>query len=142
MAGGIRDLFLFKDITLLSGFVAIFVAALIANLTVDQFHLSFDAQPVAHTQHLWNFLGMLVVGFGSVLLGGCPLRQLILSGEGNTDSAMTILGFAAGAAFAHNFNLASSATGATTGGKVVVITALVSLTLIAFFATFKKKENK
>lgn len=142
MAGGIRDLFLFKDITLLSGFVAIFVAALIANLAVGQFHLSFEGQPVAHTQHLWNFLGMSVVGFGSVLLGGCPLRQLILSGEGNTDSAMTILGFAVGAAFAHNFSLASSGAGATTGGKISVIVALVILTLIAFFGTFKKGENK
>lgn len=142
MAGGIRDLFLFKDITLLLGFLAIFAAALIANLAVGKFQLGFEGQPVAHTQQLWNFLGMSIVGFGSVLLGGCPLRQLILSGEGNTDSAMTILGFAAGAAFAHNFSLASSGAGATTGGKISVIVALVILTLIAFFGTFKKGENK
>lgn len=142
MAGGIRDLFLFKDVTLLLGFLAIFVAALIANLAVFKFQLGFEGQPVAHTQQLWNFLGMSVVGFGSVLLGGCPLRQLILSGEGNTDSAMTILGFAAGAAFAHNFSLASSGAGATTGGKAAVIAGLVILTLIAFFGTFKKGDNK
>lgn len=142
MAGGIRDLFLFKDITLLLGFLAIFAAALIANLAVGKFQLGFEGQPVAHTQQLWNFLGMSIVGFGSVLLGGCPLRQLILSGEGNTDSAMTILGFAAGAAFAHNFSLASSGAGATAGGKAVVIIGLVILTLIAFFGTFKKGENK
>lgn len=142
MAGGIRDLFLFKDVTLLLGFLAIFAAALIANLAVGKFQLGFEGQPVAHTQHLWNFLGMSIVGFGSVLLGGCPLRQLILSGEGNTDSAMTILGFAAGAAFAHNFSLASSGAGATAGGKAIVIIGLVILTLIAFFGTFKKGENK
>ena len=33
---------------------------------------------------------MVLVGWGSVLLGGCPLRQLILAGEGNTDSAVTV----------------------------------------------------
>ena len=41
-------------------------------------------QPIAHSSHLWNLLGMVLVGWGSVLLGGCPLRQLILAGEGNT----------------------------------------------------------
>ena len=35
---------------------------------------------------------MALVGWGSVLLGGCPLRQLILAGEGNGDSAVTVLG--------------------------------------------------
>lgn len=142
MAGGFRDMFLFKDFTLILGFVAIFAAALIANLAVGKFHLSFDGQPIAHTQHLWNFLSMGVVGFGSVLLGGCPLRQLILSGEGNTDSALTILGFTAGAAFAHNFSLASSGAGTTAGGRVSVIVAIVILTLIAWFGTYRKGERE
>ena len=142
MAGGFRDMFLFKDFTLILGFIAIFVAALIANLAVGKFHLGFAGQPVAHTQHLWNFLSMGVVGLGSVLLGGCPLRQLILSGEGNTDSALTILGFAAGAAFAHNFALASSGAGTTIGGRVSVIIAFVILTLIAYLGTYRKGENK
>ena len=43
-------------------------------------------------------MGMLLVGFGCVLLGGCPLRQLVLSGEGNSDSAVTVLGLIVGAA--------------------------------------------
>ena len=37
--------------------------------------------------------------------------QPILAGEGNTDSAVTVLGLMAGAAFAHNFGLASSGEG-------------------------------
>ena len=49
-----------------------------------------------------------MVGWGSVLLGGCPLRQLILAGEGNADSAITVLGMIAGAATSHNFGLAGS----------------------------------
>ena len=54
------------------------------------FNLSFDKQPIAHTDGIWNFLGMLLAGFGCVLLGGCPLRQLVLAGEGNSDSAITV----------------------------------------------------
>jgi hypothetical protein len=43
----------------------------------------------------WIFTAMAVVGFGSVLLGGCPFRQLVLAGQGNTDSALTVAGMAA-----------------------------------------------
>ena len=43
---------------------------------------------------------MVIVGWGSVLLGGCPLRQLILAGRGNGDSAVTVFGMIVGAAFA------------------------------------------
>ena len=89
------------------------------------FKLGFESQPVAHMDWLWNALGMLLVGFACVLLGGCPLRQLVLAGEGNTDSALTVIGLLLGAAFAHNFGLASSANGPTDNGKIAVIIGLV-----------------
>ena len=79
---------------------------------------------------LWNALGMLLVGFACVLLGGCPLRQLVLAGEGNTDSALTVVGLLLGAAFAHNFGLASSAAGPTDNGKIAVIIGLIVVIII------------
>ncbi|MGB4667246.1 MAG: YedE family putative selenium transporter, partial [bacterium] len=121
MVGGIRDLVMFRDWHLLSGFLAIFVAALAANLAFGTFNLGFTGQPIAHNDGLWNFLGMVLAGVGSVLLGGCPLRQLILSAEGNIDSVITVLGMAAGAATAHNFGLAASAEGPTANGKIAVL---------------------
>lgn len=147
MVGGFRDLFLLKDGTLLFGFIAIFVAALVMNLATGNFKLGFTGQPVAHSAHLWNFLGMVVVGLGCTMLGGCPLRQLILAGEGNSDSAITVLGLLMGAAFAHNFSLAGvagsadSVGGPGTNGKVAVILCLVILVGIACAKTFKKKEK-
>ena len=147
MVAGIRDLVLFKDWKLLLGFVTIIIAALIGNIATGNFNLGFSGQPVAHSVHLWNFMGMLVVGFGSVLLGGCPLRQLILTGEGNTDSAVTVLGYIAGAAFAHNFSLAGSAAsaesigGPSINGKVAVILGLVVMLVIATLNTAKAKKN-
>ena len=107
---------------------------------MGSFTLGFENQPVAHTDALWNFLGMLLVGFASVLLGGCPLRQLILSGEGNTDSAVTSLGLLVGAAFCHNFALASSAAGPTPNGKVAVIIGIVVAVAIAFANLSQKQE--
>ena len=68
-----------------------------------------------------------------MLLGGCPLRQLILASEGNIDSVITVIGLAAGAAVAHNFGLASSAAGPTANGQIAVIIGFVVILAIAFF---------
>lgn len=133
MVGGIRDLILFKDWYLLSGFLAIIITVTIGNLAFGFYKFGFEAQPIAYNDGLWNFLGMVVVGLGSVLLGGCPLRQLILSGEGNIDSVITVLGMFVGAAFCHNFSLASSAKGPTGNGKVAVIICFALLACIGYF---------
>lgn len=133
MVGGSRDMMLFKDNYLLLGFVSIIVVSFIGNIYLGFFNLGFAGQPVAHTDGLWNFLGMAVVGWGSVLLGGCPLRQLILSGEGNTDSVVSVMGMIAGASIAHNFGLASSPAGATLNGQIAVIIIFVFLGIVSYF---------
>lgn len=145
MVGGIRDVVLCREPKLLMGFGAILVSALVCNLILNGvgeatfFHLGFKGQPIAHTDGLWNCLGMLLVGFGCVLLGGCPLRQLVMSGEGNSDSAVTVLGLIVGAAFCHNFGLASSADGPTAAGKIAVLLGIAVVLVIACLNTFKKK---
>ncbi len=130
---GNRDAMMFKDFTMLWGFLAVIVTTIVGNIILGKFHLSFADQPVAHTDGLWNFLGMALVGWGSVLLGGCPLRQLILTGEGNTDAAITVTGFAFGAAICHNFSLASSGKGPTVNGMIAVVAGFVVLTIIGLF---------
>ena len=84
---------------------------LIFNLATGRFVLGFNTPGIiAHSNHLWNILGMYAVGFAAVLAGGCPLRQLILAGQGSSDSAVTVLGMFFAAALCHNFGLASSGT--------------------------------
>ncbi len=143
MVGGIRDVVMFKDAKLLYGFVAIFVVILVGNIALGNFTgFSTQSQPIAHSSHLWNFLGMTIVGWGSVLLGGCPLRQLILAGEGNADSAVTVFGMIVGAAFAHNWGFAGSADsvaedgtyvvgGISDKGKIAVVVILAALLVIS-----------
>lgn len=138
--GGFRDLIMLKDPHLFWGGLAIFVAALIFNLAAGKFTLSFADQPIAHTEWLWNLLPMVGVGFGSVLLGGCPMRQLVLSGTGNIDSTITLFGFLVGAAFSHNFSLASSAAGSTPGGRIATIVSLLVMLIIGF-AYSRKSAN-
>ncbi|WP_295582267.1 YedE family putative selenium transporter [uncultured Oscillibacter sp.] len=141
MVGGIRDAVLFREWKLLAGLAAVLLGALACNLILTAatggtyFSLGFSGQPVAHTDGLWNFLGMLLTGLGCVLLGGCPLRQLVLAGEGNTDSAVAVLGMVLGAACAHNFGLASSAEGPTAHGKIAVALGLAAALAIACLHT-------
>lgn len=153
-AGSIRDVILMKNFDLLSIIATLFAVMTIYNIATGNFHLSFSGQPIAHSQHLWNILGMYVVGFAAVLAGGCPLRQLILAGQGSSDSAVTFLGMLLGAAFAHNFNLVGSAAKAATAtdaavpggpampGKIAVIVCIVLLFVIAATNLRRKKEAK
>lgn len=120
MAGGLRDAFLLRDFRLLSGFLAIWITVTVGNLILGSYNLSALSQPVAHSQYLWSFLGMALAGWGSILLGGCPLRQLILAGEGNGDSAVTVFGMIVGAAVSHNFGLAGAADSVAENGTYVV----------------------
>jgi YedE family putative selenium metabolism protein len=137
--GGWRDLFLSGDTYLFSGLAAFFVAALVTNYAAGNFgaagiyHWGFDGQPAAMTDHLWNFLGMTLVGLAVTLVGGCPLRQLTLTGEGDTDASVTVLGLVAGAALAHNFSIASSGKGTGLWGPTAVIIGLIFCVLVGFF---------
>ncbi|WP_353893179.1 YedE family putative selenium transporter [Proteinivorax hydrogeniformans] len=137
MAGGIRDVLMIKDFHMVSGFIGILVAALITNIAIGKFNLGFAEQNVAHTEHIWNFLGLALVGFCAILLGGCPLRQLILAGQGNLDAATTVLGLIVGGAVVHNFGTAASPAGVPTNGKIGVVICFIILAVIVF--THSKK---
>ena len=132
MVGGIRNSVMFRDFGLISGFLAILIAVIIGNLILGKFNLGFEGQPIAHTDGVWNFLGMALVGWLSVLLGGCPLRQLVLAGEGSADSTITVLGMMVGAALCHNFGLASSANGPTQNGIIAVVIGFVVVAIVSF----------
>ena len=141
MVGGIRDAVLFRDFRLISAFAATILAVLIGNLALQKFTPGFTDQPIAHTEWLWNLLGMVLVGWGSVLLGGCPLRQLILAGEGNTDSAVTVTGFIVGAAISHNFGLASSGAGIGTGPVAAAVAVGFAVLAVISVTNMQKLEG-
>lgn len=152
-AGSIRDVILMKNFDLFSVIAGLFVVMLIFNIATGRFVLGFNTPGIiAHSDHLWNILGMYVVGFAAVLAGGCPLRQLILAGQGSSDAAVTVAGMFVGAALCHNLGLAASGTalnpetkGLVAGavplnGKVACVICIVVCFIIAF--TNKRKETK
>lgn len=143
-AGGFRDAMLIKDYHFLWGILGIFVFNLIGNLILNpsSFNFGFLDQPVAHNNHIWNFLGMTLTGIASILLGGCPVRQTILAGEGDSDAAITVLGLIVGAALTHNFGIASSPKGVTTNGKIAVIIGFIVVFAIGFSVVREQQKLK
>jgi len=117
--------------------LALIAFAFLTSLILGQFHPGFAKQPVAHTAHLWNFGGMVLAGLAFCLAGGCPGRQLFMAGEGDGDAAVFVLGMIVGAAFAHNFGLASSPKGVGPHGVAAVIIGLLVCTF--FGLTMRQK---
>ncbi|MGQ9600599.1 MAG: YedE family putative selenium transporter [Anaerolineae bacterium] len=132
--GALRDVILMRDFHLISGVGALLVVAFITNLILGQVKFGFVGQPVAHSNYLWNFLGMALAGLAFTLAGGCPGRQLFLSGEGDGDAGIFVLGMIVGAGFSHNWALAGSPDkvvegavqvgGLTPAGMVAVVLGL------------------
>lgn len=144
-AGGIRDVILMKNFDLLLVVGGLFAVMLVFNIATGRFILAMNTPGIiAHSDTPWNILGMYTVGFAAVLAGGCPLRQLILAGQGSSDSAVTVLGMFFGAALCHNLGLASSGTAlnpetkevvagaVTNNGKIACIICIAVCFVIAF----------
>ena len=135
--GGWRDIFLAKDFYLFSGLAAFLVGVLVTNYVVGNFaaggllgsphgdifyHWGFTKQAIALpyvdiakgatalSQYIWTFLGFVLVGLAATQMGGCPLRNLAMAGEGDTDAGVSVLGYIAGGAIAVNFLVSSSSS--------------------------------
>lgn len=137
--GALRDVMLTRDFHLISGVLALLVFAFATNVILGQFKPGFEGQPVAHTNHLWNFLGMSLSGLAFALAGGCPGRQLFLSGEGDNDAGIFVLGMIVGAGISHTFAMASSPKGVAAFGPVAVIFGIVFCLIIGFTMIQKAK---
>lgn len=139
ITGGISRFFLWgpreftvcpKTTGLAVGMTSFFLFALVASLLTGQFSAGWYGQPSSNDSHLWNFLGMFIVGFGSVLIRGCPFRQLISAGQGDTDAGAAVLGMLTGAALVQNWGLSGNAAGTPFEGKVAVLFSLCFLFII------------
>ncbi|MFQ5646782.1 MAG: YedE family putative selenium transporter [bacterium] len=131
IVGSLRNYMLARDRSLMTGLILLVIFATVTNMLLGLFHLGMYDQPGSHLDHIWSFGGMFLTGFSAVIVGGCPLRQLILAGEGNADSGITTLGMLTAAAMVHNWNIVSSTSGATFNGKITVMLGIALCFLIA-----------
>lgn len=117
--GGLRDLLLTGDTTLLRGLIALFVAAWLAypltiilqpaqapNLVEQTEQLASPQDPSVITEEeqfqlpfeltmleLVIFVSAIGVGFVSLLVDGCPFRQHVLAGQGWREPRFYLVGF-------------------------------------------------
>lgn len=123
--GGFRDLFLFKQTRLFFGYMALIAFSfigylifwLIAPHIIDGFYWSANQanpfQPIpgsipglsVASYVILALVGGFGMGFLGVILGGCPLRQVVMASEGNRKSIFFIVGMCIGAIIYHGFIL-------------------------------------
>jgi YedE family putative selenium metabolism protein len=127
--GPIRDLIMWRSPAKLVGIGGLVAGALVVNAALGQLRVGFAGQPVAHADALANFAAMALAGLAAVLMGGCPLRQLVMAGEGDADAGGALAGMVAGALFAHGAGVASSPKGPASGA-LPLLAALTAVTLL------------
>ena len=129
ITGSVRDILLMgRRAPLLWGGSAFLGTAFLTSFATGRFHPGFAGQPGSHQEYLWSFLGMALVGGLSVLIGGCPFRQLVKSGEGDTDATLVVAGMFIGGALVQAWGLAATTAGVPVAGKLAVLTGLLFLT--------------
>jgi YedE family putative selenium metabolism protein len=122
ITGSVRDTFLMgRRSPGLWGLFAFLTAALAFNAATGKFNPGLYGQPGAHLDYLWSFLGMGLVGWVSVLIGGCPFRQLIKAGEGDADAGLVVVGMFLGGALVQSWGIAATAAGVPLVGKAAVL---------------------
>ncbi|MHB8789396.1 MAG: YedE family putative selenium transporter [Desulfobulbaceae bacterium] len=139
ITGGIARIFLWgprevmncpRSTGLLISLASFFGFALAANLLTGQFNLGLQDQPSSNPSFGWTFLGMFMVGFGSVLIRGCPLRQLIAAGQGDNDAGAAVMGMLVGAALVQNWGMSGNAEGTPLAGQIAILAGLCLLCLV------------
>jgi YedE family putative selenium metabolism protein len=139
ITGGIARIFLWgprevmncpRSTGMLVSIVTFFMVALVASLLTGQFSFGLHGQPSSNDSYGWAFLGMLMVGFGSVLIRGCPLRQLVAAGQGDNDAGAAVIGMLVGAAMVVNWNLGGTSTGTPPSAQIAVLVGISLLFII------------
>jgi len=131
VTGSIKNAALLRDFREGAGTVAFLLAALLLNALLGKFSPTVLLEPGAHTDILWAFLAMAMVGFGAILISGCPFRQLVLAGSGDMDAAAAVAGMLLAASFSVAFGVGSSPAGVTGAGKLAVLAGWVFFLALA-----------
>ena len=76
---------------------------------------------------------MGLVGWLSVIIGGCPFRQIIKAGEGDADAGMVVLGMLVGGGLVQSWDIAATAAGVSLYGKVAVLVGILFVLINSLF---------
>ena len=131
VTGGVRTAALTRDFREAAGPVAFLLAALLLNLFTGAFSPTLSLEPGAHTDLPWAFLALAMVGFGAILVNGCPFRQLVRASSGDLDAVAAVAGMVLAAALSVRWGIGSSPAGVTAAGKIAVLLGGVFFLVLA-----------
>lgn len=142
ITGSLRDsLLMGRRSPLFWGFIAFLVGTVATSLLTGQFRYGLYGQPGAHVDFFWSFLGMLLVGWLSTLIGGCPFRQLVKAGEGDADAGLVVIGMLLGGGLVQTWGIAATAAGVALPGKVAVLSGLAFIMLLSLLSRERGAEQ-
>ncbi len=130
ITGNIGNFLAARDWKIASGVFAMFGSAVIVSLLLGSFHPGIEAQPGSNLAYSWSFLGMGLVGVTSVMIGGCPFRQVVLASQGSADAAACVAGMLAGAALVQTWGIGSTNVGPTPAGKIAALASLAFVLIV------------
>lgn len=136
VTGGVRTAALARDFREAAGPGAFLFAALAVNLFTGNFTPTLSLEPGAHTDLPWAFLALGMVGFGAILVNGCPFRQLVRASSGDLDAAAAVAGMVLAAGLSVRLGIGSSPAGVTAAGKIAV---LLGFAFFLALAAWKRK---
>lgn len=137
ITGSVKNAVVARDFRDALGAAAFLLVALALSAARGSFSPTLAFEPGAHTDLLWAFLAMAVVGFGAILLSGCPFRQLVLAAGGDLDACAGVAGMLLGASLSVSLGIASSPDGVTSAGKLAVLAGAVF-----FLAAARRKAGR
>ncbi|MGP0073292.1 MAG: YedE family putative selenium transporter [Bryobacteraceae bacterium] len=141
ITGNIGNFLAARDYKMASGVLAMLGSAVIVSLLLGSFHPGFDAQPGSNLAYGWSFLGMGLVGITSVLIGGCPFRQVVLASQGSTDAAAAVLGMLGGAALVQTWSIGSTNVGPTPAGKIATLLSFAFILIMGLVLRMRESEQ-
>lgn len=135
-----RQIFL-GDRKMLIGAAVLMAGYAVVSLATGRFQFGLENQPAAHGDWLWSLLAVMLVGLTGVMVGGCPVRQIVMTGEGNGDAFVTVAGLLIGGAMAQTFGIASTGAGTTPTGRGAVIIGLITAIVFAAYVTWRRRKH-
>jgi YedE family putative selenium metabolism protein len=138
ITGSLRNAALLRDFREGAGTLAFLGAVMAFNVAGGTFNPTLAYEPGAHTDLLWAFLALAMVGLGATLIAGCPFRQLIRASSGDLDAAAAVAGMLAAAGLSVRLGIGSSPAGVTDAGRVAV---LLGLAFFFVLAAFRRKAT-
>lgn len=142
ITGNIGNFLMARDYKMASGVFAMLGSAFLVSLLTGSFHPGIEGQPGSNLAYGWSFLGMGLVGVTSVMIGGCPFRQVVLASQGSSDAAAAVLGMLGGAAIVQTWGIGSTNAGPTPIGKIAALVSIAFILILGLVMRVRPVEQE